>query len=286
MSDPIRPPRYPFTPELLDALPEELVGLFRDLENRLLLEICTRLKAAGELNEVTVEAIRALRSHGIELPQIKRAIQKHSGVTEETLTKLLDDVVQRNQRYYTDLIDIAQVTAPARLVDVEDIYAIYEQTRTEFRNLTQSMGFLVDSGRRMLPPAQAYQWALDRAELQIMSGVTSYNAAIRGAVLELADGGLKTVSYESGHVDQADVAARRAIMTGINQLCQKYADSSLDYLGTDLVEVNAYAGARDKDGPKGWENHKAWQGRVYRWRRPDHPATDHPATEGVLVAKA
>lgn len=266
-------PRYPFTPELLDALPEPLVRLFRDLESTLLEEICSRLKAAGELNEVTVEAIRTLRSHGIELSQIKKAIQKHGDVTEETLTKLLDDVVQRNQRYYTDLIDLAQVTAPARLVDVEDIYAIYEQTRTEFHNITQSMGFLVDNGRRMLPPASAYQWALDKAELQIMSGVTSYNQAVRGAVLELADGGLKTVSYESGHVDQADVAARRAIMTGINQLCQKYADASMDYLETDLVQVSAHSGARDKDGPKGWENHKKWQGKVYRWNRPDHPST-------------
>ena len=55
--------RYPFSPEVLDALPEELAELFRSLEETLLDEICSRLKLAGELNEVTVQDIRALRSH-------------------------------------------------------------------------------------------------------------------------------------------------------------------------------------------------------------------------------
>ena len=36
--------KYPFQPELLDALPEELAELFRALEITLLEEICSRLK--------------------------------------------------------------------------------------------------------------------------------------------------------------------------------------------------------------------------------------------------
>ena len=60
-------PKYPFQPEILDVLPEELAELFRSLENTLLTEICSRLKAADQLNEVTVQDIRALRSHGVDL---------------------------------------------------------------------------------------------------------------------------------------------------------------------------------------------------------------------------
>ena len=66
--------KYPFQPEILDALPEELAELFRSLELVLLDEICSRLKAADELNEVTVQNIRALRSHSIDLKEIKKAI--------------------------------------------------------------------------------------------------------------------------------------------------------------------------------------------------------------------
>lgn len=260
-------PHYPFTPELLDALPEELAELYRSLEDTLLDEICTRLNLADQLNEVTVQDIRALRSHGISLDEIKKAIQETTGLSDEKLDALLKEVVERNQQYYQELIDIAKVTAPEQLVDAAAIGAIMRQTKNDFKNLTASMGFLVDKGRTMLEPAKAYQWALDNAAMQVQSGAVSYNQAIRNAVKQLADSGIKTVSYESGHVDQIDVAARRAVMTGVNQLNQKYREQSLDYLETDLVEVTAHLGARNIDGPNGWENHAKWQGKVYRWNR-------------------
>lgn len=273
--------RYPFSPQILDALPEELTELFRDLELKLLEEICSRLRIADQLNEVTVQDIRALRSHGIDLEVIKAAISETTGTGADKLDKLLDNVVERNQKYYTEMIDLAGVTAPERLVDQEDIYAIYEQTKGQYRNITQSMGFLVRQGRHrvMLPPAKAYQWALDSALMQIQSGAISYNQAISEQVKRLADRGLcvafgkdgkplkNRVAYESGHIDQLDVAVRRAVMTGANQLNQKYREQSMDYLETDLVEVTAHLGARNIDGPNGWENHAKWQGKVYRWRK-------------------
>lgn len=267
--------RYPFSPETLDALPEELAELYRNLENTLLEEICSRLKASGELNEVTVLDIQALRSHGISQQEIERAIRRTTNISEKKLTELLDDVVDRNQRYYTSLIDISDVTAPKTLLSIEDTYAIYEQTRQTFRNLTQSMAFLLDNGRTMLRPASAYQWALDNAVLQIQSGAISYNQAIRGAVKQLADSGIKTAEYQSGHMDQIDVAVRRAIMTGINQLCQQYSEQSMDYLETDLVEVSAHIGARNTGtGP---ENHESWQGKIYRWsKKPKQSSGRYP----------
>lgn len=258
---------YPFSPALLDALPEELAELYRALEDTLLDEICSRLKLADQLNEVTVQDIRALRSHGIDLKDIEKAIRKTTGISEKKLKELLDDVVERNQKYYTDLIDLAHITQPETLVDAAEVAAIRAQTLDTFRNLTASMGFLLDAGRTMLPPAKAYQWALDNAAMQVQSGAINYNQAIKTAVKQLADSGLKVVDYESGHRDQIDVAARRAVMTGVNALNQKYAEQSMEYLGSDLVEVSAHAGARDKDGPNGWEAHTKWQGRVFRWNK-------------------
>lgn len=261
--------KYPFQPEVLDALPEELAELFRALEITLLEEICSRLKAADELNEVTVQDIRALRSHGIDLKEIEKAMRQTTGISETKLNDLLDDVVERNQKYYTELIDLAHITQPETLVSVEDTWAIYEQTKQTMRNITRSMGFLVDAGRTMLPPAKAYQWALDNAVMQVQSGAINYNQAINAAVKQLADSGLKVVDYESRHRDQIDVAARRAVMTGVNQICAKYTEQSAEYLDTPYFEVSAHAGARDKPGPSPWSSHKDWQGKVYSIRAND-----------------
>lgn len=272
--------KYPFSPEVLDALPEELAELFRGLEITLLEEICSRMRIADQLNEVTVQDIRALRSRGIDLEEIEKAIREVTGISESKLNQLLDDVIARNQTYYTELIDITQVTKPQKLVSALDVEMIRQQAFSDFRNITRSMGFLVDAGRTMLPPAKAYQWALDSAEMQVQSGAISYNQAIANAVRQLANSGIKTVNYESGHVDKVDVAVRRAVMTGVNQLNQKYREQSMDYLETDLVEVSAHLGARNIDGPNGWENHESWQGKVYRWAaKPKTSQGDYPDFE-------
>lgn len=260
---------YPFDPALLDALPEGLAELFRALELVLLDEICSRLKAADELNEVTVQAIRALRSHGIDLKEIEKAVLETSGISKTKLDKLLDDVVERNQKYYTELINLAHITQPGKLVDDAEVAAIKKQTIDTFRNLTASMGFLVDAGRTMLPPAKAYQWALDNAVMQVQSGAINYNQAIKTAVKQLADSGLKVVDYKSGHRDHIDVAARRAVMTGVSQICAKYTEQSAEYLETPYFEVSAHSGARDKPGPSPWSSHKNWQGKVYSVRDGD-----------------
>lgn len=265
--------RYPFQPDILDSLPEPIAELIRGLEDRLIQEICSRLKIADNLNEVTVQAIRSLRALGIDLSGIEAAIAETAQVTEQKLDELFNEVVARNQAYHTELIDLAGITAPAVIVAEADIEAIRRQTKGELTNLTQSLGFVVRRGGRVvevLPPAKAYQRILDNAETDVMAGTISYQQAIEKATRELADGGMKKIRYEADgrvHIDQADVAARRAVLSGVNQLCQKYTEQSMEKLGTNLVETSAHKGARNVQGPNGWEAHTVWQGKVFEWVR-------------------
>ena len=260
---------YPFSPQWLDALPQELSDLYRSLEDQLIDYICKCLKATDDLNESALQRIRDLRSHRIDLYEIEKIIKKTTGISDKKIQEIFTDVVARNQQYYRQVIDMAKLTQPEVLVSASDIAAIQAQTAGAFANITASMGFLVNAGRVFLSPAKAYQWALDSAEMKVQSGTISYNEAIKSAVKELATSGIKVVDYESGHKDQIDVAARRAIMTGVNQLNAKYTEQSAEYLQTPYFEVSAHSGARDKPGKSPWASHKDWQGRVYSTRSGD-----------------
>ena len=266
--------KFPFQPSLLEALPEEIAELFRGLEDTLLADICSRLKT-GTVGETTVLDIKALRSHGIDLKEIEKAISETSGISEKKLKKLLEEVVEKNQQYYNEVITLADVTKPEALVNASDIDAIKRQTLQEMRNITRTMAFVVDAGRTILKPQKALTWALDAALLQVQSGAVSYNTAIANAVKQLADSGLRMVDYESGRSDQVDVAARRAVMTGVNQINQKYAEQSTEYLETDLVETSAHIGARNIGNVP--ENHEMWQGKWYRWsEKPQTSTGEYP----------
>lgn len=269
---------YPFQPHVIDNLPNDLTQLYRDLESQLLEGICSRIHAAGEMNEVTLQNIRALRSHGLDLSEIEQAIQQTGGISNQKMQQLFSDVIARNQGYFSRLINMAGLTEPETLVDAATLDAIQRQAQNGVLNLTRSMGFLVNNGQTMLQPAKAYQWALDNAMLKVQSGAWSYNDAIWDAVRQLADSGLRAVDYENGSVSALDVAVRRAVMTGVNQINQKYRDQSAEFLQTDLVEVTAHLGARNVKGPKGWEAHSEWQGKVYQ-KGKTKPGGKYPSFE-------
>ena len=94
-----------------------------------------------------------------------------------------------------------------------------------------------------------------RAWLQVNTGAFSYDQALRGAIRDLAEKGIGGVAYPSGHHDKMDVAARRALITGLNQTVADLQLARADEMECDLVEVTSHAGARP--------THAVWQGQVY-----------------------
>lgn len=255
--------RYPITPEYLASAPDPLVKLYASLEERILEDICQRFALSGEATESAIAQIKILQERGYRLDDIEKIISETLGISRKELDKIFDRAVERNQRYYDNLIKKADiVNADFKGLDRE-IAAIRTQTSDELVNLTQSLGFAIRTGTKteFLPIAETYQKILDDATAQVMSGGMDYNTAIRAAVKRLADSGLQMVDYASGWHNRVDVAARRAVMTGVSQLSAQYAEQTAEILETDYREVTAHSGARDTG--TGWQNHKAWQGKVY-----------------------
>lgn len=261
--------KYPITPEYLENAPKSLVKAILAMEDDLLREICSRFKLTGELNEVTINDIRTLKAYGLDMDTIERRIANHTKTSTEEVQGALDRAVKLNREYYGELSDKAGITMPLEIVTAREIELIRKQMLDEYRNITRSLGFAVQTNGEIVfrPIAKAYQAVLDKAEMKVYSGGFTVQQALEDAVRELADSGIRTVDYASGWMNHADVAARRALITGLNQVTQKFSERAMEVLETDLVEVTAHRGARDKDGPMGWENHKKWQGRCFKWKK-------------------
>lgn len=185
---------------------------------------------------------------------------------------MFDEAVERNAAYYREVIDKSVITAPQsdwEQMLIQQTDAIRRQTQAEFRNLTQSMGFAIREGSKVkfYGIAEAYQRILDKAFLKVSSGAFDYNTAIRDAVRELTDSGVQMVHYASGWHNRVDVAARRAVMTGITQLSGRYTEQSMEFLDTRYIETTAHSGARNIQGPNGWEAHTEWQGKWFYWSK-------------------
>lgn len=132
--------KYPITPEYLDAAPEPIAIAMRELEKDILREICSRFKLTGELNEVVMNDIRALRAQGLDMETIEKMIAKHSKETLPQVQKALDRVVEYNQKYYNELASKASIAEPLFWVTAADIAQIQSQTLDGYRNITRSLG--------------------------------------------------------------------------------------------------------------------------------------------------
>ena len=88
-----------------------------------------------------------------------------------------------------------------------------------------------------------------------MAGAFSYDSTMKRVITELSNSGIRTISYESGHVDRVDVAASRAVRIGFNQAVSKISDANAEKLQTEYFEVSAHLTARP--------SHALWQDKVY-----------------------
>lgn len=264
---------YPITPEYLENAPEKLVRLYESLEDEILRYICEQFKT-GSLNAKAIDLIRLLQRRGISLSEIEKRVRAVTKLSNAQLDEIYTDAIERNQQYYTDTLTKQGLVEDAvrQAAIQQEIEAIERQTFGEIQNITRSLGFAVrgaDGKVQFLPVAQTYQRILDDAEMQVLSGGTSYNEAIKTAVKRLTDSGLQTVNYATGHHNRVDVATRRAVMTGITKASAAYSDNLADELDTPYIEITAHRGARDKPGKTPWASHKAWQGKVYSKRSGD-----------------
>lgn len=262
--------KYPITPEYLTSVPDPVVLLYTDLEEAVLKDICRRFKVSGEATESAIQQIKILKSRGANFSKIEEYIKKTLRLSDEEYDAIFDRAVERNKQYYDSVIEKADLVNVRPIQIGEEVDAIRRQTHEQFSNLTQSLGFAIKTSRgiEFLPVAKAYQKVLDDAEIQVWSGAVDYNTAIKDAVKRLTDSGLQTVDYSTGWHNRVDVAVRRAVMTGVSQLSAQYTEKAAEILETDLREVTAHQGARDKGD--GWKNHKSWQGKVY-CMTPGHP---------------
>ena len=237
----------------------QIEALFEEMQVRVMQDIVRRILKAGKITSTADYQIEKIILLGNSTEFIEAEIKRLTGKMQEQIWQMYEDVIDweyvRNKGIYEQI--------NGQFIPYEDneqlqqwANAIYEQTNNEIKNITRSMGFALNyTGKVVFTPfSEYYQKYLDRACMDIVTGVFDYNTVLRRVVKELTASGIRTVDYASGYSNRVTVAGRRAVMTGVNQLSAKINEKVAKDLGTDTFEVTWHAGAR----PTHW-----WGGMVF-----------------------
>ena len=224
------------TPEYLNKCPEYFVQLYQELEDFILQDVARRIAKAGEITDTAQWQMLRLKELGMATKEIR---QKITQINEMTLREI-NAVFQNAARESFDFEEKIYSKAGRKPIPLEEnealqalLSAAMQQTAGEMRNFTQSLGFMeMVNGKAVFRPiADVYQNTLDLMQMTVSTGAMDVKSAVRTATKRLMDSGVRTVDYASGWVNHVDVAARRAIVTGVNQLSAKMTDQLADDLG-------------------------------------------------------
>lgn len=234
---------------------------FSDLEIRIMEDIVRRIRKTGKITSTADWQINRLRILGYSSEDIEQMLKETLNKSYPEMFELYDKVIDweyvRNKEVYEQVnAEFIPYEENEELQQITE--ALIRQSGDDLQNITKSLGFYLDygTGEKVLTPlAQVYQKYLDAACMDIVSGAFDYNTVIRRVVTQLTNSGLRQIDYASGRANRIDVAARRAVMTGVLQLSGKISEMNAEKLGTEHFEVEWHAGARP--------THAVWQGRVY-----------------------
>lgn len=235
-------------PDYLDHAPDRLVLLFQQVEDDILRDVARRISKMDTLTPTAnwqlwrYEQTEALRQ------DVVKKLARYTGRSEAEIRRLMQEAATRameaeDEIYYHYGKEPTPFSENATLQAL--LNAGYQQTAGTFHNLTATTANTV-SGQ--------FEAALDRAHLKVSSGAFDYKNAVKSAVDSLADT-MKYVTYPTGHTDTLEVAARRAVLTGVNQTGAKLQVARADEMGVEFFETTAHGGARP--------SHAEWQGRQF-----------------------
>lgn len=235
-------------PSYLDAMPDAFVQLAQQVEDEILQDVARRIGKMGTLTETANWQLWRYQQTEAVRENVVKLLARYSGKSEATIRRLLKEAAteameREDAIYYHYGLDPTPFEESAALNNL--LTAGARQTCGTWRNLTATTANTVSG---------AFERTLDVAWGKVSTGAFDYKTAVKQAVDSLADD-MPEITYPSGHTDTLEVAARRAMLTGVNQTAGKLQEARMDEMNVEFVETSAHGGARP--------SHAEWQGRRF-----------------------
>jgi hypothetical protein len=248
----------------LEPLTRPIITIYEQMELDLLEAMAKRFdiydKVGGTLEwqAAKLDEMGALNRDAVNI------IAKHSKRSKKEIRQMLKEAGFAN----VDLPALDKAyTSGFLFVDPQKIMAnpIFRSTLDDsFKELQKAFKMINTTALESVK--QEYMGVLNRAYIDVSSGVYDYNTAIKRALKGMADHGISGATYRRGGKIinySIEAAVRRDTMTAIHQAANRNSYTLAQELGADYVEVSSHAGARTHPTDH-IANHAWWQGKVYK----------------------
>lgn len=244
-------------PEYFENKEDQMLEMFRELENFLLNDISRRLLKAGEMSGTADRSLWKTRQLGLQRDEILKKLSSMTGKTTRELKELLRDAVLTSWKDDKDILEKMGVQPQNPLENpafMEVINAQLKKSKGELSNLTRTT---------MKQAQKDLITLLNEADMRVASGIQSYSSAVCQILDEYAGKGIR-VEYAKRSIS-LEAAVRMCVVTSMNQTTAQLTNAYIEEANAEYVLVSAHAGARyDPKHPNDYRSHDHWQGKAYK----------------------
>lgn len=230
----------------LNSLPDPIAKNMEALNQYVVDRICKRIQKIGKLTVQDASKLySAIEFAGADLQAIQKELERITGLNAKALESMFEDVAAEN-------VDFANTYYKARgmetLKDYTENAALRSFVEAAKRtaadgvtNLSSTTMIGFKSGKRVLPLREYYIQTIDKAITFAQTGTVDYYTAMRSTVKEMASGGLRRVTFDSGYSRRLDSQVRMNLLDGVRQLNMAMLEQTGKEFGADGVEISAHA---------------------------------------------
>ena len=229
----------------INSLPDIIAKNMEALNQYVVERICKRIQKIGNISPSDTHRLKsAIEYAGADLQAIQKELERITGLNEKELEAMFEDVAAENvdfaNTYYKargmePLKDYTEIAALRSFVDAAKRTASDGVTNL---SSTTMIGFRV--GKHVLPLREYYIQVIDKAITFVQTGTVDYYTAMRSTIKDMAKGGLRRVTFDTGYSRRLDSQVRMNLLDGVRQLNMDMLEQTGKEFGADGVEISAH----------------------------------------------
>lgn len=235
------------SPEEIAAIGVQVALAARSTEGACVSELCkVAVKALADGPDLGRAVTASASVPGV----IVGTIASHPYMSAPSVSKQVADALSRSAGRDASALGVSPDELAAALAPGHDPVTAADAVAANLKALAarDNLAMGEDARRTLVSAVSRWVPAASRGEM-------AYEECVRRIVEECAKRGVKVVDYASGRRTSIDVAARRHVVTQVQQAAASRSLAASASMGEGLVFVTSHVGARP--------SHREWQGKPF-----------------------
>lgn len=234
------------TPEQWEIVGKQAIKIYEKLELEIIQTIAERISSFAFAKSVVQNNIKIAREMGLLYQDIIILVAKYNNMSIEDVRNIFEESGVLSLKFDDKIYKQAGLE-PLPIKQNKTMWTLLEATAIKTNNDLSNMMMTTANTSQ-----QHFYNAINKAYMEVTTGVKSYSQAITDSIKEVSKQGA-TIQYKNREI-KVESAVRMNIMTSVNQTCGVLQRMRAEEMGWDLMEITAHSGARPE--------HAEWQGKI------------------------